>query len=336
MSTPARQGWRRRSLIGLAGTALGLVFLWLALRQADAEALHEALRSLDLKLTLGAVVLYWLALGLRVRRWQRLLGHLGVVRWRTVAGILVPGYAMNNLLPARLGELVRADLAKRRLGFSRSTVLGVIVVERMLDLLAILGLLAVGLTLNSLGNHERMSDFIRLLGQGTLIVLVLAAVLWRLRGVAALQIKLPPRIRRLLTDLGAGIGAVQSRNLLPLLGLTAGIWVGETSALWCIFRAIAVDLSAPAAAIAMAAASLSTLVPTAPAYLGSYQLVFATVLPLFSESAAAGVAGASLIQLFLFGSVTLVGCLLLLVAAVRHPRPSTRELVNQDARALGG
>ena len=78
----------RRSLIGIAGTGLGLLFLWLALRRADAEALHDALRSLDLEFTLEGVFLYWLALGLRVRRWQRLLGHLGVVRWSTVAGIL--------------------------------------------------------------------------------------------------------------------------------------------------------------------------------------------------------------------------------------------------------
>ena len=47
----------RRSLIGIAGTGLGLLFLWLALRRADAEALHEALRSLDLKFTLEAVIL---------------------------------------------------------------------------------------------------------------------------------------------------------------------------------------------------------------------------------------------------------------------------------------
>ena len=46
---------------------------------------------------------------------------------------LAVGYAANNVLPARLGELVRSHYLGDREGISRTTTLGTVVVERVVD-----------------------------------------------------------------------------------------------------------------------------------------------------------------------------------------------------------
>ena len=59
-------------------------------------------------------------------------------------------------------------------------------------------------------------------------------------------------------------------------------------------------------------ASLSTLVPTAPGYLGTYQLVFGHVFQLFGYSQTIGIIAATAVQVFCFGTVTILGGLVLL------------------------
>jgi uncharacterized protein (TIRG00374 family) len=138
-------GTGHRLVLALAGIGLGLGMLWVVFRITDLADVREAIKGLRWPLVMMAVALYWIGMGLRVLRWHSLLRELVTVRRAAVAELLLCGYAMNNLLPARLGEIFRADLAKRRLGLSRTVILGSIVVERVLDLAAILLCLALGL-----------------------------------------------------------------------------------------------------------------------------------------------------------------------------------------------
>ena len=69
---------------------------------------------------LGGIVVDLLFRGLR---WQRLLAPIHPVPYRRALGYLLIGYLANNLLPARLGELVRAHYLGDREGVSRTTTL---------------------------------------------------------------------------------------------------------------------------------------------------------------------------------------------------------------------
>ena len=62
----------------------------------------------------------------------------------------------------------------------------------------------------------------------------------------------------------------------------------------------------------LALASLSTLVPTAPGYVGTYQLVFGNVFHIFGYPETIGIIAASAVQIFCFGTVTIFGGLVLL------------------------
>ena len=78
-------------------------------------------------------------------RWQRLLARSRAVRYPPMLGYLLVGYLANNILPARLGELVRSHYLGDREGISRASALGTVVVERVVDLVAVVAIASVAL-----------------------------------------------------------------------------------------------------------------------------------------------------------------------------------------------
>ena len=88
---------------------------------------------MDGKWLIAGVAVYLAAIGLRCLRWGILLRATGSVKWRHAAEALVTGFAANYVLPGRVGELFRADYARRVFNMSRFTALGTIVVERVCD-----------------------------------------------------------------------------------------------------------------------------------------------------------------------------------------------------------
>ena len=79
---------------------------------------------------------------IRAERWQYLLGPLGPTRFRIVFRTTVIGFGASAVLPARAGEVIRPYLLARREGLSATAAFATIIVERILDLVAVLLLLA--------------------------------------------------------------------------------------------------------------------------------------------------------------------------------------------------
>ena len=147
---------------------------------------------------------------MRVARWYCLLVVVVPARPQVVGEVLLVGTAMNNVLPARLGELIRADYGKRRLGATRSALLATIVVERLADLAAIVAALLCGMVvleplLHDVGRPWRIINFAAVLG-GCLFAVALTAVVLLPRAENISQL-LPGFVRRRLDDL---ISALQS------------------------------------------------------------------------------------------------------------------------------
>lgn len=304
------------------GLALGAFFLWLALRGVSEEEIRTLLVAVRLKWVALALGLYAGDLLLRIVRWHALLNQLLPVSRVKVAETLVVGYAFNNLLPARLGELFRADYAKRQFGVSRSAALGSIAVERLLDGLIVVACLAGGLIAVSVFEHALLDGYfgtlllISVAGAGVmgLFLLSIAAVIW----VRQSMINLPAPLRRLLVDVGDGLRTLKHAGVIRILILSLGIWLLEGAALWSVVRSVDIGLTLTEISVLLGAASLSTLVPTAPGFLGSYQFVFAISLSAFDLSSAAGIVAASVTQIFLLGSVTVTGIALYMLRSVQR------------------
>lgn len=309
--------YKKNAVVTLFGLGLGAFFLWLALREIDPRELSVAAASMLASSVLLGLVCYWIAIVLRVARWSALLGQLGSVQTIQVAETLIIGYAVNNVLPARLGELFRADYAKRRFGMSRTMVLGSILIERLLDLCVILLCLLAGLLLaETRSPAEPQAGFEIIALNAALVIGVVILAVYFLRSGELRVFPVPAAASRLLHDLGRGLASLNRRSMLVTIAFSLAIWTFEALALWCMFHAAAVKLSASQTLLVMGAASLSTLVPTAPGYIGTYQLVFVLAMGALGYSDMAGIVASTSIQVVLFGSVTLIGISLLVARSL--------------------
>lgn len=300
-----------RGLQAAAGIGIGALFMWLALRNVAFDEIQSLITSVDMRWVALALGCYGGSLLLRVARWHSLLSALVPVSRVHVGEALLVGYAFNNLLPARLGELVRADYAKQRFNVRRSAALGSIVVERLLDAVVVVLCLSGGLVVTSLALPVGVADDFKTLrffsvtgavGVG-IVLLAVGCVLWTHQR----SFRLPSLVQRLVAGLSDGLQTFWRVDTLQIIVLSGGVWLLEGSAMWSVLRSLDVSLGMAQSAVLLGAASLSTLVPTAPGYLGSYQFAFALTLSTFGFSTATGIVAASIAQVFLLGSVTVIG-----------------------------
>ena len=106
----------------------------------------------------------------RAERWQYLLEPLGPTRYATAFRATVIGFAATAVLPARAGEVIRPYLLARREGLSATAAFATIVVERVLDLVAVLLLLATYLLLIDPGMERRASALFSAVRLGGLLM----------------------------------------------------------------------------------------------------------------------------------------------------------------------
>jgi uncharacterized membrane protein YbhN (UPF0104 family) len=273
---------RRRAplLRALLGIGISIVAGLLALRSIDPARVAEVL---------GRAAPSWLAVMLacsvvdvavRGWRWQRLLVPVRRVRYRVSLGALLIGYLANNLLPARLGELVRSHVLGDREGLSRTTVFGTVIVERVIDTATVVAIGAGSVALLSvrgvLGESVGLGvALVGLLGGG----LVVALAAHRLPGVRTIVQGLArwPRLHELVGRLRAGLAvAGRPRTIAEAALLTVAAWTASVLAFAAAGAAVGADLVLSQAGFVAATVALATAVPSGPAYLGTFELAAMT------------------------------------------------------------
>src|SRR5215472_1285900 len=113
----------------ITALACTFFFLALALHRVQLGSVGSALADADPTWIGAAIVAYGVNLSLRTRRWQIILHPVAAIPYRIVGIALLVGYGSNTIMPARLGELFRAEFIKKRFGLSRIWALTSIVIE---------------------------------------------------------------------------------------------------------------------------------------------------------------------------------------------------------------
>jgi uncharacterized protein (TIRG00374 family) len=286
-----------------------------AFSRVDFAAVKKALVGAEPSYIAAAMFAYWLNLLLRAWRWRAILGHVQRLPFETVLNALIVGYGVNNVTPGRLGELFRAEFFKQRYGLSRVWGLASIVLERLLDGLIVVCCLTVGLIFASgATEHGRVLIGISFMAAaifGTVLSLVLilsgakaSATLRRWRQIGA-QLEM---VRR-------GLEIIRSSRFLLPASASILVYVADTLSLWLIVRSVGVTLNLADALVLVGAASLSTLVPSGPGFLGPMQLAYVLTMELSGNQPAVGIAAATLVQIFLLLPVAICAGFLLAFGA---------------------
>lgn len=185
----------------------------------------------------AALAVFYLASVLRASRWRMLLRNAGertalATDWRA----LMLGWLVNGLIPARTGDLYRAQLLRRRYPIPISKTLGTIVLERLVDF-AVMFVLLAGSALILFRGHLPAPFGAVLLGtSGLLMVLFLAIFVARLLRWDIWD-HLPSRLAQTGGRFRAGFNAAP-RTLPLLAGITLVLWLTEGVRLYLVLRAL--------------------------------------------------------------------------------------------------
>jgi uncharacterized protein (TIRG00374 family) len=306
----------------VAGLALGLVALFL--RNADYARVAESVRSARLDLLLLAIILTMLTYVVRTQRWQYLLEPLGTTRFAVAFRTTVIGFAASSVLPARAGEVLRPYLLARREGLSATATFATIIVERILDLVAMLVLLATYLLAFDPGMAARDSSLFAAIRLGGLLmapVAVLSMVLmyvlsghpeWLQAWLRRADRWLPARIAGLLGRIARmfadGFGVLRRpERLVASLAWSLVLWLiicGET---WAVAQAFHIDMPLVGSWLMLALLVVGIAVPTPGAVGGFHEAFRLGATAFFGADNNAAVGAAILLHATSFIPVTLLG-----------------------------
>lgn len=296
-SKPASPAARRLATIGAIalGIASSAALLWWALRGVDPDAVVEALGRASppwLFACLASLALFSWA---KASRWRLLLAPTVELRTKELVPPLVIGIMGNLFLPLQLGEGVRAFLVARSKRIRLVTVLMTLVLERILDLLSALLVIACAFAVAG-----------TLLDDQRDIALLLAVVVGGIVAVAAVPFVAPTASRRLasaaLRHFPAGVqkrlrdwasagsasalSLSQPRSRLGLAALTLAQSGTMLMCTWASIAALGIRVPATAAFVVMAVSIIAMAVPAAPGYFGNIQAAYSIGLAGFGVSAA--------------------------------------------------
>lgn len=314
---------RHRLFQASVSIVIGAVFLWLALARIDIGQLGVRLRQVQPQWLALAFVCYWMALSLRAWRWRIIMAPVRRFAYSQVFYGLLVGYAANYVLPARLGEVVRADFFGRRYGISRLTVIGTIVVERLFDVIVFLIFIFAGIAALHSRDDSRIAPILHageVLSVGCVALGVALIVLVNIRHKPLPRplAFLENRMRLLAEGLHLVTGA---HEVAVLTAATLVVWTADSLAVWLLCQSLGVSLAFLPLLLVMGMSCLAALIPAAPANIGALQYALVLAFELLNLPGDSGFSLALITQGIFVASCILVGGALYLRATVA----STRE-----------
>ncbi|HEY0483611.1 MAG TPA: lysylphosphatidylglycerol synthase transmembrane domain-containing protein [Kofleriaceae bacterium] len=315
----------RRAVIAI-GFAVSAGFVYLALRGLAFDKIGDAFRDSHL--------LPWLPLGIasygashvvRGVRCRLLVRRQAELALPTATNIVVAGYAANNLLPARLGEIVRAGLLADRARMPVAQALAVTFIERVLDGLTLLLLLVVATTTGHVAGWiaELVEIAVVVFGVATAVMFAAALAPGRLLALAGgLGGKLGPRWRDRLVGLagsvtGAGACLRDPRDLAALAATSLVAWCFDAGLYVLLLPAFGLPFTAEYGVVAMCVTGFGLLLPSSPGSIGPFHYFASRVIVAFGVAQPTALAYATLVHLAFYVPVTIWGLGALLWYGVR-------------------
>lgn len=289
------------------GIGISLFFMVLLFRKIDFGQLIVALRTVDYRFIALAVLFTFISYFLRAVRWRYLLISEKTISLSSLYPATIIGYMANNLLPARLGEFVRAYVLARREGLQTPTVFASLVIDRLFDGFTVLLILLI--TLFTLKMPQGMEDAgLALKAGGAVMFLLYCGVLLflfllkrqTLRTLSFVKFMLKPFPKsfseRLIPVLGSFIAGIRMSSrgghIAAVLVSSVLIWTFAVLPVDMTLRSFGINLPITASMFILVLLVFAVMVPASPGFIGTYHYACFKGLSVFgvTESKAVSVA----------------------------------------------
>lgn len=299
----SRRKWRQKTAVA-AGFALSGLFLWLALRDVDGKDMADAFASIKYVPLLFCGAALSIGIMLRAVRWRVIAGYPAADQGKFFRATNL-GAVSNLIFPGRAGEFVRViTLAK----LSRSSVAGPLasaLIDRLVDVFVLVccatflyALFPIGAALGKWLTALFLAGFV-----ATLLIVLYA----RSSGVGEVLIarmtkrwlqRWPLRPEVFLAELRGEFRRLLGSWLsIELAAVTAMILCADYAAMAALLSSFDLSLPAEAPLLLWVFLVAGSALPSAPGYVGIYQVAAIWALSLFAVAAHTAVAIATVLQI---------------------------------------
>ncbi len=308
----------------LLGLAISLFFLALVIINIKFDDVGVAFGQANYLYLLPAIGITFVAYLIRAWRWQIILLPTKPVSFNSSYSVMMIGFMANNLLPARIGEFVRAYTIASQEKISKSLSLATIVLERVCDGLTLIALMGLALVAFPSPHQSGWTQFIEVFSTSVFVSVTLVLIFLIVCEKLALRVisffmrplpdKLEHKAHNLLASFVLGLHALKSlRSVIALVIGSVVIWSLEGSSYYLMLRAFQLDTHMSAMQLVGAGllllvfVNLGTMVPSAPGFFGVYQYAATIALSAYAISSATAFSLALLTNTFQYVLVTAIG-----------------------------
>jgi len=296
--------------VGISGLFLLAIF-W----QVNIQEIKEALKTADYAYVPLAVLLNLLTNILRSYRWKYVLNPLRSIGIASVFSGVAIGYMANNVLPARLGELIRSYFLGQKEGLSKSSTLATIVVERLFDGVTLL------LFLTFISLFFPFPDWIKKVGWFATAIcvafsvflaflvlkknLTLELVTWSTAWVPA---HVARRVHGLAGSFLTGLAILNHRrDAILAFAFSVLVWTVEAGTYYVVSLCFDFHLPVYVAFVTLAIVNFGTLIPAGPGYVGTFEFFCVSALSLVSVDKSVALSYALVLHAVLVIPITVIG-----------------------------
>lgn len=267
------------------GIGISAVLIYFLFRGIDYGKLWEASSQANLYYWIPALLIQYLLMLIRALRWQYLMRSIkGIGVWSLFSATTI-GFMANNLLPARMGEFVRAYVIGNKEEVSITSSFATIIVERIFDMITVLLLaMAVFLLFDLPGGVSEIKDMVKRGAYGLMVVIMVAVLFlyflvgYREKCLSVIRGILRPFPERLqeqsalfLGSLASGLEIVKGGRPLFMVSLYSILtWLVSALPIYIITASFGFWLPFSSALLILILLAFAVSVPSSPGYVGPF------------------------------------------------------------------
>ena len=334
---------RRRSRLALrlGGLLISLAALWLVIQSVDLGACARVLSGANPAPLVVCLAVIAIQVALRSVRWRLLLPaprRGGGIALKRIVPVLLIGYLGNTVLPARLGEPIRAYLVARREDLDAAEAFGSVVLERVVDTatLAVVAF-AAAVVVRAPSWIVQATAVAAIAGTAVTVALVVIGPGPLVRATRRIAAHVPgaARIEPVLVrldDFARGIDRpARSRAIVAAAVISAACWMLDATTFWLVARSVGTPLDPAAALLIDSVTVLGTALPSAPGYVGTFELAAATTAQALGVAAVPALALAVLAHAMTVLPIACAGAVSLIALDARLGLLATEAAGAEDA-----
>jgi uncharacterized protein (TIRG00374 family) len=304
------------------GILIAIFFIFLAVRKVDFIQMLKAFEMANYWYLVPTLPILMFSHLLRAFRWRYLLDPIKRLDTESLFSSLIIGYMANLLMPAHLGEMLRAYILSKKRGIAGSATFATIVMERVIDVFSLLALMVLTVLIYPFPAWLKKSGYILFAGTlGSFMLLILIKKM-NPETLSILDIALRPFPRRLqqktqnvLEGFKSGIVPLKSwadYSAVSLLSIV--IWVCYGLVFYFSLNAFdfirTYHLPWSTSLILLVMTTIGIVIPSSPGYVGTFHYLCQISLALFGIPVGPALSFATVVHGTIFLPVLVLGLIL--------------------------